>query len=410
MNARSKNDEAAVAQATEAPTKQAPSALRASDPGEAKPPAKGNGQGEITPTATETLPSAKRNGKGDLTQLPTEILPSAFVESDNYYKVFKKVHPALEPERSVILAAAWNGSGEQVVRAHHVAKFNAEWAGDELVLRRVEQDVAENVRSGEAHEREFDAILNGTDPYIEEHREPKPWTVWDRVQLVAMLLFSLVLLTVDMNSAALTLMNSGLDGFRDHYWRAALFNVALIIGGAFLIKSASNWLTTDQGGRRYAWVVCIAAAVSLFVALPVFAKTYARMTIDPIALMTGEAGTTGTANSAWTFALQILTGNLIAGAMWLTAALLIERHRPSIRVENPTWRRVKDDLDAISNLLRKEREKLGLVQAGLARIEAERHQLVTRAVELFKLAATEAQRAQKTSALFDEFLPPGNPS
>jgi hypothetical protein len=130
------------------------------------------------------------------------------------------------------------------------------------------------------------------------------------------------------------------------------------------------------------------------------------MTIDPIALMTGEAGTAGAANSAWTFALQILTGNLIAGAMWLTAALLIERHRPSIRVENPTWRRVKDDLDAISNLLRKEREKLGLVQAGLIRIEAERHQLITRAVELFKLASTEAQRAQKTSALFHEFLPP----
>ena len=338
--------------------------------------------------------------------MPTETLPGAFVESDNYYKVFRKEHPALEPERSVILATAWNGSGEQVVRAHHVAKFNAEWAGDELVLRRVEQDVAENVRSGEAHERKFDAILNGTNPYVEEHREPKPWTLWDRAQLAAMLVFSLVLLTVDMNSAALTLMNSGLDGFRDHYWRAALFNVALIIGGAFLIKSASNWLTTDQAGRRYAWVISVAAAVSLFVALPVFAKTYARMTIDPIALMTGEAGTMGTANSAWTFSLQILTGNLIAGAMWLTAALLIERHRPSIRVENPTWRRVKDDLDAISNLLRKEREKLGLVQAGLTRIEAERHQLVTRAVELFKLAEPEAQRAQKASALFHEFLPP----
>jgi hypothetical protein len=46
------------------------------------------------------------------------------------------------------------------------------------------------------------------------------------------------------------------------------------------------------------------------------------------------------------------------------------------------------------------------VQAGLIRIEAERHQLITRAVELFKLASTEAQRAQKTSALFHEFLPP----
>ncbi len=274
------------------------------------------------------------------------------------------------------------------------------------MLRRVEQDVAENVHSGEAHEGRLKDILADTEPYVEEHCEPKPWTLWDKAQLAAMLLFSIVLLTVDMNSAALTLMNSGLDGFRDHYWRAALFNVALIIGGAFLIKSASLWLTTDQGGRRYAWAVCMAATLSLFVALPVFARTYARMTIDPVALMTGEAGTTGTSNSAWTFALQILTGNLIAGAMWLTAALLIERHRPSIRVPNPTWRRVKDDLDAISNLLRKEREKLGLVQAGLARIEAERHQLVTRAVELFKLAATEAQRAQKTSALFHEFLPP----
>jgi hypothetical protein len=56
---------------------------------------------------------------------------------------------------------------------------------------------------------------------------------------------------------------------------------------------------------------------------------------------------------------------------------------------------VKNDLDVISNLMRQEREKLGLVQAGLVRIDAERRELVTRAVELYKLAEQSIHGGQK---------------
>ncbi len=360
-------------------------------------PGRNGGNGHDTPPIAAPAVSSDHggNGNGKAAQPSVEATPGAFVASDNEYRVLSKEHPALTPERELILGAAWNRSGEQVVRAHHVAKFDAEWAGDEQVLRQVAHDISENVQSGESHERNLSSVLHSTDPYVYEQRETKPWTIWDRVQLAAMLLFSIVLLAVDINSTALILMNSGLDGFRGHYWKAALFNLALIIGGAFLIKAISAWLTSDQARRRYTLVVASSAIVSLIVALPVFARMYARMTIDPIALMTGEVGSAGSVNSALTFALQIFTGNLIAGTMWLTASLFIERHRPSIRIENPAWRRVKDDLDVISNLMRQEGEKLGLVQAGLVRIDAERRELVTRAVELYKLAEQSIHGGQK---------------
>ena len=68
------------------------------------------------------------------------------------------------------------------------------------------------------------------------------------------------------------------------------------------------------------------------------------------------------------------------------------------------WSRVKNDLDKQAAGLREEREKFGLFQGKLEIIGGKRHQLVTRAVELYRLAAAEADRSRKTTALLNEFL------
>jgi hypothetical protein len=218
------------------------------------------------------------------------------------------------------------------------------------------------------------------------------------------MVFSFLLLWVDENATAVTLLESGIEAFRNHYLRAAMFNFSVIVGGAFLIKSLANWLETDFARRRYAFAIFVLAAISLTTAVPIFAQTYSRLTADPLASMaTLEAASHGS-NSWWTFALQLLVGNLVAGAIWLTAAQIVERHRPSVRAENPMWTRVKDDLDKQAAGLREEREKVGLFQGKLEIIGAKRHQLVTRTVELYRLAAAESERSRKTSALLNEFI------
>jgi len=226
--------------------------------------------------------------------------------------------------------------------------------------------------------------------------------------LAGIIIFSLLLLLVDVNCAAVTLQESGIEAFRNHYWRAALFNLSVIVGGAFLIKSLANWLETDYARRRYAFVVFALAAISLAAAVPIFAQTYSRLTADPLASMATLDAASHGSNSWWTFALQLLVGNLVAGAMWLTAAQIVERHRPSVRAENPMWTRVQGDLNKQAAGLREEREKVGLFQGKLEIIGAKRHQLVTRAVELYRLAAAESDRSRKTSALLNEFLDDNN--
>jgi len=68
------------------------------------------------------------------------------------------------------------------------------------------------------------------------------------------------------------------------------------------------------------------------------------------------------------------------------------------------WTRVKADLDKQAAGLREEREKVGLFQGKFDMIVSKRHQLVTRAVELYRLAAAESDRSRKTNALLNEFL------
>jgi hypothetical protein len=178
----------------------------------------------------------------------------------------------------------------------------------------------------------------------------------------------------------------------------------VIVGGAFLIKTLANWLDSDFGRRCYALAVFALAFISLAAAVPVFAQTYSRISADPLAAMTSLEPASSGHNAWWTFALQLLVGNLVAGAMWLTATLIVERHRPSTRTENSMWTRVKTDLDNQAGDLREEREKVGLFQGKLVIIESKRQQLVTRAVELFRLAAAESERSRKTTAMLNEFI------
>ena len=364
----------------------------------------GNGAAMPAPTSPEpvTVNGAEHNNGANHNQ--QESAPGPFISSRMDYWVTKKDRPEIHPDKDVILSAAWNGSGESVVRDHHIAKFNSIWADMEGVLRQVLQDMAANVRSGEAHLRELTARLQRTDRYIEVERQSLPWTWWNVAQLVGIVVFSFLLLWVDINSAAVTLLESGIEAFRGHYWRAAMFNLSVIVGGAFLIKSLANWLETDFARRRYAFVVFTLALMSLAAAVPIFAQTYSRITADPLASMASLDAVSHSSNSWWTFALQLLVGNLVAGAMWLTATQIVERHQPSVRAENPMWTRVKTDLDKQAFGLREEREKVGLFQGKLEIIGAKRDQLVIRAVELYRLAAAESERSRKTSELLNQFL------
>ena len=365
-----------------------------------------DGNGKTAPESPASEVPVNGSGRPHVgVQDNTAADPGAFINGRMDYWIANKDRPEVQPDRDVLLSAAWTNSGEAVVRDHHTAKFNAIWADAESVFHEIVQDMASNVRSGEAHLRELTKRLNRTDRYVEAEHKTLPWTGWDVAQLVAVIWFSLMLLGVDVNSAAVTLMESGIEAFREHYWRAALFNLSVIMGGAFLIKSVVNWLETDFARRRYARTVFILAGVSVLVAVPVFAQTYSRLTADPISLMTGSGPSSAGPNSWLVFALQLLAGNLIAGAMWLTAAEIVEHHRPSVRVENPMWRRVKDDLDKQAAGLREEREKVGLFRGRLDIINAKRSQFVTRAVEMYRLAAAEADRSRKTGAMLNEFLP-----
>jgi hypothetical protein len=333
-----------------------------------------------------------------------EAAPAGVVIQDLAYWVRKEKRPAVELDRGLILIAAENQSGESAVAQQHTAMFNSVWADLERVLKAVVHEMTRNMLSCEAHIRELAHRLKNTNRYIEVERKTVPWTFWDAVQFCAVIVFGLFLLGVDVNSAAVTLMESGIESFRNNWWRAALFNLSVIMGGAFVIKSVGNWLETDVARRRYAFTVLGLAGVALIAAVPVFAQTYSRLTADPLASMTASQTGAHDAGGWWIFALQLLVGNLVAGAMWLTAAQLVERHRPSVRSENPMWRQVKQDLDRYTAMLREEHEKLGLRQGDLDVIAAKRNDLLARAVEYYRLAVAEVAHRRKMQALI------GNPA
>jgi hypothetical protein len=352
------------------------------------------------------------NKEGQISNEAQKQLPGAFQPSDEFYRVVSKKAPVLPLDEKFIQATALGGGSEKEIAEHHRAIFFGEpvRAGKWEVLRRVVDDIGENIQSGEAHEARLKQDLNGLDRYLSDARTSdscRPWRVETRILVGAMLLMSMLYLWIEIHNGIAIAMGSGHEHLKKP-WAAFLFSLLPCTGLGVFLKLISLMLESDRARWRFGMAVSCFGCAAAIAAVPVFALTYAGFLADPIQALVGQQGTGGRISPVLGMSLQIALCSMATAGLVIGAWEFIKQHRLTVKVTNPAWRMVKRDLDRVSEILRNDRELQGQFEGLIKSLEGELTAFIGRAVAAFNFLRLQAQAGQrekeKNKALLDDLL------
>jgi hypothetical protein len=316
----------------------------------------------------------------------TEVQPGAFTPSNSFYTALKTKPLPVSVDEGFIQSAAITGATSADVANQHERKFYADevHATKDKVFRRVRDDILDNIASGEAHEKNMQRKLDETRQYLnspDQEQQHQPWTKRAKVLVTVMFILALTFIAAEVHNGMTFAMESGHDHLKN-WWAALLFAIVPCMSLGVFLKLISLLFHTERGRRIFQFVLGIIGCAAAVAAVPVFALTYSGFASNPIDILTGQATATSF-SPVKVIALQIFLCGLASASLLISAWGIIEQHCQPVKVENPAWRRIKQDLDKISDILRKDRELLGFVEGKIMHLESERDKLIHNAMRLF---------------------------
>lgn len=336
-------------------------------------------------------------------------LPSAFRPSSEFYRVARKDTEPLVLNAAFIVAAAHANAGEHTIsdRVRNLFFADSARAAKRSVLDATIGDIQENIRSGEAHDRERTQELHRTRRDRDEEGGKLLWRPSTRVLVTMMLLFAGFYLFAEIRNGMLFAKMSGIEELKSTIAALMLALAPSTAVGLFL-KLLSFQFHNDESRWKYHSGVGAVGLVAALAAVPLFAKTYAIFLRDPVEAMTTSAGPAF--SPALTIGVQILLCSIASAALLIFAFAIIERHRSPLKRDNPAWLKIKGDLDQISQVLRHDRELLSLAQGLLDALNAELSGLIIDATTAYRLERQSIQsgeqRIKDATEARNRMLPP----
>ena len=311
--------------------------------------------------------------------------------------------PPLNREYVKSIAAVRGPEGETEVRSYHDRFFNEKNA--ELLARchQMKERITSDRVGIIAQLQELSRINKHTDRYQELNRESIPWTKFSRIQVLLLVLFSLLLLAVGINTTGQILMNSGIPGF-EHAWRAYLFSL-IPIGLAFGFKYLRVFLTEQHRKTRYTLAIWSMGLFFGVVWAVLFAQTFPAITqstadiINSISLDQSKPNH-GHVAGIILIVVSILAESLLAAGCWLTIETIVERHQPSTRINNPAYEKTQSDVNEWLKRKYEQDDICGKIDGKIRAIEEAKHRFADEAAALFHVArAASAQQKQLSQLL-----------
>lgn len=323
-------------------------------------------------------PDSNSNGSGDSNIPPPDNLNINEVIGINNGPV-----PAGKLDKQFIkkVAASESEDGDAVTYKYAQASIK-QINGQELKKLQLAKAVAEgSLEVANKNVNELDSILDKTERYQEDIKESTPMTEFDRIQIKILIIASILILGVGVNSNARVLMSTGLPAFADALSCYLYSMIPIIL--PFGLKALPRFIKHkgfDTGYRVGVWIVAILFCI-IWVIL--FAKTFPNMA-QPISHfienMSWEDSNPQGADMAWVFiAVSIFAETFLAAGCWLTIESICLQHQPSSRVPNPAYETVREDIEKWKCISWLECARLGNI---VGRIDALRGVMAKRAQEV----------------------------
>ena len=218
---------------------------------------------------------------------------------------------------------------------------------------------------------ELTKILTSTRRYNETDRQSEPWTWFDKLQIIALVLVSLILMCVGINSMATVLRESGIPAFENPYCRYLFSMIPLALPFAF--KYLSRQCGTTKGRASYHTAIWLAGILFAIIWAFLFASTFNGITQDAselVSAMTLNPSGSQPENHKWLLmVVSILAESLLAAGCWLTIESIVEKHESSVRIPNPAYEHTQAELNRWRELESEEEEYLGKVDGRIRALE-----------------------------------------
>ena len=240
-------------------------------------------------------------------------------------------------------AIAKGPSGEPDVRKFHAHLFNEQNSGLLAKCQHLQKHLAGERRGIQRHLQELSDVIQHTERYQEVNGPSVPLTTYEQVKVGVLVVLSMLLLLVGINSTAQVLLASGIPGFESPL-RTYLFSF-VPVGLALLFKLPRTHLANRESRRCYSWLVMFAALVFGVCWVCTFARTFPGMTQSVADLINSLGQLRRGEPDHSLIVVSILAEALLAASCWLTIEAIVEKHDSLTQIENPAHARAQADLD-----------------------------------------------------------------
>lgn len=252
------------------------------------------------------------------------------------------------------------------------------------------------------HLRDISGSMNPCERYLRSHLQGTPWTTAAKVKCGFLIVVSVFLILIGMNTIATVLLSSGLAGFQNPV-SAYLFSgipIALAAG----LKAMTTHIPEEPRRRRY--IIVIWGIGFLFGILWAyqFAGIFRGLTqttaeiIDALTT-TGSPATTPNSNIMFVFTSIVAEAFLSAGC-WLSAHTIAEQHQLERLTDNPVHLKKQSDLDRWGKIHHEYVQLRSQLNGKLQAIESRSHAYIEEALSFYRAAV----KAVSDNQRLDDFL------
>lgn len=241
----------------------------------------------------------------------------------------------------------------------------------------------DTLRSQRDHLEHLRVIGKAPDPFREVPGDPHEWAFASVAKVTLLLLASVVLLGIGIQSVARILMASGVPGF-DKPAVAYLF-AFVPVAAALALKNLSSAFTTERHRRRYGVAIGLLGVLFGLGWSTLFVLTFPPIGLSIEQLISAVAGATSTGSSSGKpmMLFQLVAEIFLSAGLWLESERIVELHRPAGKLPNPAYAAVRQVLDESLRDIQRTEELLGPRLALLKEIDARRTCHVAERVALF---------------------------
>lgn len=274
---------------------------------------------------------------------------------------------------------------EADVREYHSRLFLEANAQLRQACYRLITTVGHNIAGLDRQIQEVSEIAESTKRYKDSFGGGLPWTLFSKLQVIVLALFSVLMILIGLNTVATVLMSAG-NPVWNTWWRCYLFS-AVPVGLAFGLKIYKGWIEDPAKAMHYCRVITVLGLLFGTIWAAMFGSMFQGLTQSTAEILSDitnpTSHKTSTLFQAVYTVVTFLAESTIAASCWLSIENTMHKHQPNTRQPNEARSAAQNDLNQLVSVKASEETMRAQLEGKLDAMEHSRKRYVEEAVAVY---------------------------